>query len=106
MSKQNLQPGALPDAALMLAGCAMTDPAATPETKSALIKRSEETFDRALNEGAPKDYTLLTWARAKFAQQDYAGAWAKVKELRSVTSSQPPAEFLRSLRAKMPEPIS
>lgn len=106
MSKSGLQPGALPDAAMMFAFCAMGDPANTADSKSALLKRSEETFGRALNEGAPKDYTLLAWARAKFVQQDYAGAWAKVKELRSVTSSQPPAAFLRSLQAKMPEPIS
>ena len=104
LGKGGLQPGALPDGAIVFAGCAMSGAAADPERKAALLKRSEELFAQAMATGAPKGYTLLMWARAKFAQGDYAAAWAKVKEMRESTGKSPPEPFLRALEAKMPGP--
>jgi len=104
LGKSGLQPGALPDGAMVFVGCAMTDAAADAERKASLLKKSEDLFAQAITTGAPKDYTLLMWARAKFAQADYAAAWAKVKEMRDSTGKSPPGPFLRALAAKMPEP--
>jgi Tfp pilus assembly protein PilF len=104
LGKGGLQPGALPDGAIVFVGCAMTDAAADTERRASLLKKSEEIFAQAMSTGAPKDYTLLMWARAKFAQADYAAAWNKVREMRESTGKSPPVAFLRALSAKMPEP--
>jgi Tfp pilus assembly protein PilF len=104
LTKGGLQPGALPDGAIVFVGCAMTEAAGDAERKASLLKKSEEIFAQAMTSGAPKDYTLLMWARAKFAQADYAAAWAKVEEMRDSTGKSPPAPFLRALQARMPEP--
>jgi Tfp pilus assembly protein PilF len=104
LSKPGLQPGALPDAAITFVGCGMTDASFNAERKAQLLGRSEQIFSRAMAAGAPKDYTLLMWARAKLAQKDYAAAWAKVSEMRNATGKSPPTAFLKALEAKMPEP--
>lgn len=97
------QDGYLPDAGLVLVGCAMQG--AAPDRKASLINRSEELFAQAMTSpNVPKDYTLTNWARAKYAQQDYRGAWAKVLELRRTSGKDASQEFLRALSAHMPEP--
>jgi len=98
-----VQDGFLPDAALILVGCAMQG--AAPDRKPALLKRSEEVFSQALASSVvAKDYTLTNWARAMYARNDYSAAWAKVAELRRVTGKDMSPEFLGGLSAKMPEP--
>jgi tetratricopeptide (TPR) repeat protein len=104
LSKGGIQPGALPDGGIVLVGCAMTDAASDAARKVSLLTKAEDLFEQAMTAGAPKDYTLVMWARAKFAQADFAGAWAKVKEMREVTGKSPPPAFLRALEAKMAEP--
>lgn len=103
LSVGRFQDGYLPDAGLALVGCAMQGAAA--DRKTSLINRSEELFAQAAaSSSAPKDYTLTNWARAKYAQQDYRGAWAKVSELRRTTGKDVSPEFLGALSAQMPEP--
>jgi hypothetical protein len=96
------QDGYLPDAALIFAACAVQG--ASPERKAGLLQRSDETFAQAMaSPVVKKDYTLANWARAMYARGDYAAAWAKVAELRSMGKDASP-EFLRNLSAKMAEP--
>lgn len=103
LSAGRFQDGYLPDAGLVLVGCAMQG--ALPDRKTSLINRSEELFAQAAaSSKTSKDYTLTNWARAKYAQQDYLGAWAKVSELRRTTGKDASPEFLRALSAHMPEP--
>jgi Tfp pilus assembly protein PilF len=103
LSVGRFQDGYLPDAGLVFVGCAMQG--AGPDRKISLISRSEELFAQAsASSNTPKDYTLKNWARAKYAQQDYRGAWAKVSELRRTTGKDASPEFLRALSAHMPEP--
>lgn len=98
-----VQDGFLPDAALILVGCAMQG--ASPERKAALLGRSDELFGQALSSPAvQKVYTLTNWARAMYARGDYVGAWEKVAELRRTTGKDMSAQFLGGLSAKMPEP--
>lgn len=98
-----VQDGFLPDAALILVGCAMQG--ASPERKTSLLGRSDELFGQALSSPAlQKAYTLTNWARAMYARGDYAGAWAKVAELRHTTGKDMSAQFLGQFSAKMPEP--
>lgn len=103
LSVGRFQNGYFPDAGLVLVGCAMQG--AAPDRKISLINRSEEFFAQAMSSSnVSKDYTLTNWARAKYAQQDYRGAWAKVSELRRTTGKDASPEFLRALSAHMTEP--
>jgi tetratricopeptide (TPR) repeat protein len=104
LSKPNLQPAALPDAGVLFIGCARTLPPSESARKQSLIRLSEDTFRKAIAQGASKEYTLFQWARAKAGLADYAGAWAKVREFREATGKNPPEDFLKRLGQQMPEP--
>jgi tetratricopeptide (TPR) repeat protein len=105
MSKGSMQPGFLPDAALIYTGCGWENKALTPEARQAYYLKSEELFAKAYADpSVRKEYTLFHWARAMYARADYAGAWAKVSEYRKVVGKEFAEEFLVNLRAKMPEP--
>jgi tetratricopeptide (TPR) repeat protein len=104
-SKGALQPGFLPDAALIYTGCAIESKAASPELWDKYITRSDELFNQAIaSPFVKKEYALFHWARAMYGRGDYAGAWEKVAQFKKETGKDFDERFVRSLRLKMPEP--
>jgi hypothetical protein len=100
-----LQPSSLPDAAVLYVGCTVQDPSLSPEAKDAMLRRSEELFEKAYaSQGVTKKYTLYHWARAMYGRGDYAKAWLKVSEYERISETEFPREFKRNLSLKMPEP--
>ena len=105
LAKGPIQPGFLPDAALLYTGCGRENTALSEQARSVYYARSDELFERALHDSTvSKEYTLHHWARAMYARERYDAAWAKVAEYRRVTGKEFPSEFLANLRRKMPEP--
>jgi len=105
LAKGPIQPGFLPDAALLYTGCGRENTALSPEARRAYYAKADELFAKSLSEPAVrKEYTLLHWARSMYAREDYADAWAKVVEFRRVVGREIDERFLANLRAKMPEP--
>ncbi|HEX9392544.1 MAG TPA: hypothetical protein VF928_14635 [Usitatibacteraceae bacterium] len=104
-SKSALQPGFIPDAALIYTGCAVESKTSAPELWDKYLARSDALFAEALASPAVrKQYTLFHWARAMYGRGDYAGAWAKVAEFKKETGKDFDAGFIRTLSQKMPEP--
>ncbi|MES2697688.1 MAG: hypothetical protein V4773_29765 [Verrucomicrobiota bacterium] len=74
------------------------------ETQKASFQReSEGFFDEAVKTQKDLGYIYGVWASARYWQEDYAGAWAKVNLARTHGGVLPPA-FLKKLSQKMPEP--
>lgn len=103
-SKGSLQPGFLPDAALIYTGCAIENKD-NQELRERYLTRSDELFSQALASPAVrKEYTLFHWARAMYGRGDYAGAWEKVASFKKETGKDFDPRFLKALSQKMPEP--
>ncbi len=104
-SKGQLQPGFLPDAALIYTGCAIENKGAAPALRDRYLSRSDELFAQAFaSPSVQKEYTLFHWARAMYGRGDYAGAWDKVALFKKETGKEFDARFIRILSQKMPEP--
>lgn len=104
-TKGELQPGFVPDAALIYTGCAVEDKSFAPELKQKYLARSDELFAQALaSNKVRKEYVLHHWARAMYGRGDYAGAWAKVAQYRQETGKDIDPRFVRNLSQKMAEP--
>jgi tetratricopeptide (TPR) repeat protein len=104
-TKGALQPGFLPDAALVYTGCAIEDKSLDPAVREAYLSRSDELFSQAFESPAVrKEYTLFHWARAMYGREDYSGAWEKVAQFRKETGKDIDPRFIRSLSQKMAEP--
>ena len=104
-TKGALQPGFLPDAALVYTGCAIEDKTLEPAVRKKYLSRSDELFSQALASPAVrKEYTLFHWARAMYGREDYVGAWEKVAQFRKETGKEFDARFIRNLSQKMAEP--
>ncbi|MFZ5563836.1 MAG: tetratricopeptide repeat protein [Thermodesulfobacteriota bacterium] len=104
LSKGLSKNGFLADAAIIYTGCALTNLRLSGEEKNGYLKQSEELFLRAYQQDENKGYVLVHWARARYAQGDYAGAWEKVKEQRKAGGTAPTEMFLSNLKQKMSEP--
>ena len=103
-SKGSIQPGFLPDAGAVYAGCTM-DAAVDAETKRRYAARSDELFAEAMAQPSVlKDYALVQWTRALYFRGDYRGAWEKVARYRRETGREFDPVMLRELNAKLPEP--
>ncbi len=92
------------DAGYVYAACASTYPADKAALRNDLIRDSEAAFVEATTRGAPADYVLNGWMRARAEAGNFAGAWQKVKEFRRVAGKEPPASFLDRLGKQMVEP--
>ena len=93
----------LADAGRVHTLCAMLDKSIDDSTKSAYIKRSSEYFTEALKSQKDTQYVYGHWASASYAVGDYAGAWRYVN-LQKQHGGKPGKQFLKMLKAKMPEP--
>ena len=103
----NLNPptsqGIYPDAARITTLCAVKDKTLPSETKSELLKRSEEIYKKAEEIESNKLYFYSSWAAAYYWRGQYEQSWsmvAKVREAGGTVNEQ----LLRLLREKMPEP--
>lgn len=104
LSKPRVQSSAFSDAGYAYAACASTYPADKAAPRNDLIRDSEAAFVEATTRGAPADYVLNGWMRARAETGNFAGAWQKVKEFRRVAGTEPPASFLDRLGKQMVEP--
>ena len=104
-SKGALQPGFIPDAALIYTGCAVEGKTTAPELWDKYLARSDELFAQALaSNKVRKEYVLHHWARAMYGRGDYAAAWAKAAQYRKETGKDIDPRFVRNLSQKMAEP--
>jgi Tfp pilus assembly protein PilF len=96
-------PEVFADAGRVHALCAMLDTTLDDATKSAYIKQSSEYYTQALLLQPNSPYVYGSWASAKYWVGDYAAAWQYVKLARQ-HGGKLPKQFLKMLKAKMPEP--
>lgn len=95
--------GIYPDAARMVALCAVSDKDLTAEARTQLFERSESLYKRGEELEPNKRYVYGSWATAYYWRGQYAEAWAMVAKERAA-GGKPGEKFLGLLRDKMPEP--
>lgn len=93
----------LADAGREYALCAMQDTTLDDSTKTAYTKRSSEYFTEALILKPNSPYVYGHWASAAYRLGNYPAAWDYVA-LQRKYGGKPAKQFLKLLRAKMPEP--
>jgi tetratricopeptide (TPR) repeat protein len=104
-SKGNTQPAFLADAGFLHSACGRENTSLSTEQRQTYYRKSDEIFEQVfLISDVRKEYVLYQWARALFAREDYANAWAKVAQYRQINGRDVDAEFLGALRQRMPEP--
>jgi hypothetical protein len=104
-SKGPIQDGFLPDAALIYTVCVIESCEMDASAKQTLSLKADGFLAKAFaSAAAPKSYTLTQWAKVLFIRGDYAGSWTKVLEYREKIGKEIDVQFLKQLRAKMPEP--
>jgi tetratricopeptide (TPR) repeat protein len=109
--------GIYPDAAQMVALCALNDKTLSAKEKTGLLARSEALYKKALQIEPDKRYIYNAWAHTYFKRAQYGDAWRMVAKAReqgtgsgaivgmpSAAADQPSDKFLNQLREKMPEP--
>ncbi len=97
--------GIFPDAARLIALCAVSDKSLTSEPKLKLFERSESLYKKAEEIEPNKRYVYGSWATAYYWRGQYSDAWAMVAKERAAGGT-PNEKFLGLLREKMPEPRS
>jgi tetratricopeptide (TPR) repeat protein len=97
------KPEVLADAGRVHALCANQDASLDDATKSAYIKKSSEYYTQALLLQPKSSYVYGSWATASYWLGDYATAWRYVK-LEKQYGGKTGKQFLKMLKAKMPEP--
>lgn len=93
----------LADAGRVHVLCAVQDKTLDDTTKSAYVKKSSEYYTRALQLQPDSAYVYGSWATASYWLGDYATAWRYVK-LERKSGGKTGKQFLKMLKAKMPEP--
>ncbi|MBI2727788.1 MAG: hypothetical protein HYX42_16220 [Polaromonas sp.] len=96
--------GMAPDAARVMALCAVDDQKMSQEDRERLLARSDSLYAEALAREPEKGYVHASMATAYYWRGMYAQAWSSVKLARA-TGGRLPDQFLRFLREKMPEPV-
>ena len=94
---------ALADAGRIYTLCAVSDASFDSSTKVQRFEASEKLYTRANSESPRNDYVIGSWATAYYWRGEYALAWEKVAEARSLGHVFP-GQFLSLLRSKMAEP--
>lgn len=95
--------GIYADAGRIAARCAAEDKTLPPEARIAATTRSDEWYRKGEAVEPDKGYLYASWATAYYWRGQYGEAWAMVHRARDAGGS-PDAEFVRMLRARMPEP--
>ncbi|MGE8702932.1 MAG: hypothetical protein ACN6O5_09620 [Achromobacter sp.] len=93
------------DAGRIAARCAAEDKTLPPEARIAATTRSDEWYRKGEAVEPDKGYLYASWATAYYWRGQYGEAWAMVHKSRAAGGS-PDAEFVRMLRARMPEPAA
>lgn len=96
-------PEELSDAGRVYTLCAVSNASLADETKAEYIQQASEFYTRALQLEPNSAYVYGSWATAKYWTGDYAAAWQYVK-LEKKHGGKPGKQFLKMLKAKMPEP--
>ena len=99
------KPEELSDAGRVHALCAVQEKTLSDDTKTTFIKKSSEYYTEALQLQPNSAYVYGSWATASFWLGDYATAWRYVK-LERKHGGKPGKQFLKMLKARMPEPKS
>ncbi len=97
--------GIYADAGRIAARCAAEDKTLPPEARIAATTRSDEWYRKGEAVEPDKGYLYASWATAYYWRGQYAEAWAMVHKSRAAGGS-PDAQFVRMLRARMPEPAA
>jgi Tfp pilus assembly protein PilF len=95
--------GIYPDAARVVALCAVSDKSLSPEAKEKLLGRSEALYKKAEEIEPNKPYVYGSWATAYYWRGQYVEAWSMVAKERAV-GGKPSERFLGLLQEKTPEP--
>lgn len=93
------------DAGRIAARCAAEDKTLPPEARIAATTRSDAWYRKGEAVEPDKGYLYASWATAYYWRGQYAEAWAMVHKSRAAGGS-PDSEFVRMLRARMPEPAA
>jgi hypothetical protein len=96
-------PDFLADAALLMSLCAGDRDRPPGSSSASLTQKADELFGEAASSPKKTPYVFDKWWQALYWRGDYVGAWKKVFEMRAAGGT-PVEQFLRELRAKMPEP--
>jgi Tfp pilus assembly protein PilF len=97
--------GIYPDAARLIALCAVSDKDLDSDARIKLFERSEFLYKKAEEVEPNKRYVYGSWATAYYWRGQYSDAWAMVAKERAA-GGKPTEKFLSLLRDKMPEPES
>ncbi|WP_092582104.1 hypothetical protein [Achromobacter sp. NFACC18-2] len=97
--------GLYADAGRIAARCAAEDKTLPPEARIAATARSDEWYRKGEAVEPDKGYLYASWATAYYSRGQFGEAWAMVHKSRAAGGS-PSADFVRMLRARMPEPAS
>lgn len=97
--------GIYADAGRIAARCAAEDRTLPPEARIAATTRSDEWYRKGEAVEPDKGYLYASWAAAYYWRGQYGEAWAMVHKSRAAGGS-PGEDFVRMLRARMPEPAS
>lgn len=97
--------GIYADAGRIAARCAAEDKTLPPEARIAATTRSDEWYRKGEAVEPDKGYLYASWATAYYWRGQYGEAWTMVHKSRAAGGS-PDAEFVRMLRARMPEPAA
>ncbi len=97
--------GIYADAGRIAARCAAEDKTLPPEARIAATTRSDEWYRKGEAVEPDKGYLYASWATAYYWRGQYGEAWAMVHKSRAAGGS-PDAQFVRMLRARMPEPAA
>jgi tetratricopeptide (TPR) repeat protein len=97
------QAAELADAGRLYALCAVLGAAVTADEKTTYIKKASELYTQALKLEPGSAYVYGSWATASYWLGDYETAWRYV-QLERKNGGKPAKQFLKMLKAKMPEP--
>jgi Tfp pilus assembly protein PilF len=95
--------GMNPDAARITTLCALDDKTLSAEARDKLVATADALYEEALTKDPNKGYVHGSMATARYWRGQYAEAWEAVK-LAKANGNKLPENFLKLLRAKMPEP--
>lgn len=95
--------GIYPDAARIVARCAVDNSTLPSDLKRNLLARSEALYKNAEEVETNKAYVYGSWAKAYYGRGQYCDAWSMVARERAA-GGKPGEKLLVLLREKMPQP--
>lgn len=95
--------GMYADAARTIALCGTADKSISDPDRKRLYDRADVLYAEAAAKDLNRGYVYVSWATAKYFEEQYAEAWAMVRKGREAGARFAP-EFLRALGSKMREP--